>query len=507
MISDKILHFGRCLALTFLAVLLLTTPLQAQTASASGSPTKQVTTKSVSKNTAVKNNTAKKVVTKKPAAKKQVAKKQTTAKKKVARKSRSAPAAVTPLESSPKYASLVIEAQTGRILSAANADRLRHPASLTKMMTLYMMFQALEAGRLRLDQRLPVSSNAAAQSPSKLGLRTGQTISVQDAILGLVTESANDAAVVVAEALAGSEAAFGQMMTRQARALGMTKSVFHNPSGLPNSEQVTTARDMVILGYALIHHYPRYYPMLSRASFTYNGIRHDNHNRLMQRYAGMDGIKTGYIRASGFNLVSSAVQNNTRLIGVVFGGRSAVSRDNHMAQLLDQAFASLPRSGRAALTPSNVTEAEGDSNQITDPDYIPLPGKVAAVFVPPTAAVQRAAELPRSEGALQRETRLGLQPSPLPAQQPNLTNWGVQIGAFSDPAIGKQALANIVKLNSHSLTGADQILQKITANDGSAIYRARFMGMTESNARNLCAAMTQQRQNCLLVTPQTVAGY
>ncbi|NBO20325.1 MAG: D-alanyl-D-alanine carboxypeptidase, partial [Proteobacteria bacterium] len=245
---------------------------------------------------------------KKPAAKsatkQAAAKKKPAPKKKTARKKTPARSVGAPIDTSTaQYADMVIEAHTGRILRATNADKIRHPASLTKMMTLYLTFQALEAGRLRLDERLPVSSNAAAQSPSKLGLRTGQTVSVQDCILGLVTQSANDAAVVIAEALGNSESGFGDMMTKQARALGMTRSNFDNPSGLPDPDQVTSARDMAILGYALMAHYPRYYPVFSRASFTYNGVVHANHNRLMNRYQGMDGIKTGYIRASGFNLV------------------------------------------------------------------------------------------------------------------------------------------------------------------------------------------------------------
>ena len=227
----------------------------------------------------------------------------------------------------------------GEILHATDIDELRHPASLSKMMTLYVVFQALEAGRLTLNTYLPISVNAAEQSPSKLGLRPGQRIRTEDAILGLVTESANDAAMVLAENLGGSAEGFGQMMTKQAQALGMSRSHFNNPSGLPDPEQITTARDMAVLGYALIHHYPQFYPYFSHDSFTYAGIFHHNHNHLMDRYEGMDGIKTGYIRASGFNLVASAKRGNLRLIGVVFGGHSTMVRDNRMAQLLDQSFA------------------------------------------------------------------------------------------------------------------------------------------------------------------------
>ncbi|MBF0186142.1 MAG: D-alanyl-D-alanine carboxypeptidase [Magnetococcales bacterium] len=270
---------------------------------------------------------------------------------------------------SANYADLVMEARTGRILHATEPDELRHPASLTKMMTLYLAFQALKSGQMHLNQMLPVSQNAASQEPSKLGLRPGQQIRVEDALLGLVTKSANDATVVVAEALGGSEEQFARMMTNKARALGMKSTVFRNPSGLPNSEQVTTARDMAILGYALIYHHPQFYPYFSRVGFTYAGIRHNNHNHLMSRYRGMDGIKTGYIRASGFNLVASTVREQTRLIGVVFGGRSAVSRDNKMAVLLDQAFAKVQHEKAARVAEAEISGAV---------DYVMLPSQIPA---------------------------------------------------------------------------------------------------------------------------------
>jgi D-alanyl-D-alanine carboxypeptidase len=460
---------------------------------------------------------ADKVEAKKPAEQKKVTKKKANVKaKQKAAKPKPARRAGAPVDTTTAiYADIVIEAHTGRILRATNADQIRHPASLTKMMTLYMTFQALEAGRLRLDQQLPVSSNAAAQSPSKLGLRTGQGISVQDCILGLVTQSANDAAVVIAEALGDSENGFGDMMTKQARALGMTRSNFDNPSGLPDPDQVSSARDMAILGYALMAHYPRYYPVFSRASFTYNGVAHANHNRLMSRYQGMDGIKTGYIRASGFNLVASAVQDNVRLIGVVFGGRSAVSRDNQMARILDEAFAARAggryaqiQSATAAAALRTQGEAQGDANLTYDPNYVALPAKVAAIFPPAGQRATASTAVPRNEGAMQREQRLATTPLPPTVTAPTApntsvaTNWGVQIGAYSDPDIGKQALSGLAQANPTLLQGADHILQKITANDGSAIYRARFMGLAEDRARTLCSTVSRQGQNCLVVAPE-----
>ncbi|MBF0459877.1 MAG: D-alanyl-D-alanine carboxypeptidase [Magnetococcales bacterium] len=282
------------------------------------------------------------------------------------------------VDASANYADLVIDTRTGRVLHATSPDELRHPASLTKMMTLYLAFQALKSGQLRLDQYLPVSQNAAGQEPSKLGLRAGQQIRVEDALLGLVTKSANDATVVVAEALGGTEEQFARMMTNKARALGMSHTVFRNPSGLPNPEQVTTARDMAILGYALVYHHPQYYPYFSRDGFTYAGVHHHNHNHLMSRYRGMDGIKTGYIRASGFNLVASTVRGPTRLIGVVFGGHSAVARDNKMAALLDQAFAQL-HNGQALQRMASADDGATDYVAVPEKEPTVLPVQHIAV--------------------------------------------------------------------------------------------------------------------------------
>ena len=237
---------------------------------------------------------------------------------------------------SPGYAAIVVDANTGSILHSSNADAIRHPASLTKIMTLYMLFERLESGKLSLDSPLRVSEHAADQSPTKLGLREGGTITVEDAIKGMVTRSANDAAVVVAENLAGSEDEFARQMTRKARALGMSHTVYRNASGLPDSAQVTTARDQATLGRAIQERFPRYYRYFSTRSFTFRGQRIANHNRLLGRVEGVDGIKTGYIRASGFNLVTSVRRNGRHVVAVVLGGTSAGARDARMRQLLAQ---------------------------------------------------------------------------------------------------------------------------------------------------------------------------
>ncbi len=234
----------------------------------------------------------------------------------------------------PPYASLIVDANSGATLQATNADSIRHPASLTKVMTLYMLFERLESGKITLDSTMEVSKHAAAQAPTKLGLKAGQTLRVEDAIKGMVTRSANDAAVVVAEALGGSEDEFCKMMTRKARALGMSKTTYVNASGLPDDGQVTTARDQALLGRAIQDRCPRYYRYFATKAFTFRGRVIRGHNRLLGSVDGVDGIKTGYTRSSGFNLLTSIKRGNRYLVGVVMGGRSGKSRDAAMRKLL-----------------------------------------------------------------------------------------------------------------------------------------------------------------------------
>ena len=240
----------------------------------------------------------------------------------------------------PPYADIVVDANSGEVMHATNADSLRHPASLTKIMTLYLLFEQLEAGKLRLDSRLEVSQHASVQAPSKLGLAPGQTIAVEDAIRALVTKSANDVAVVVAEAIGGDEDSFARMMTRKARALGMSRTVYVNASGLPDSDQITTARDQATLGRAIQDRFPREYRYFSTPVFVYRGWAMRNHNKLLGRVQGIDGIKTGYTRDSGFNLVSSVRRGGRHIVAVVLGGTSGGARDARMRGLIEQEIAS-----------------------------------------------------------------------------------------------------------------------------------------------------------------------
>src|SRR5215204_6440798 len=255
---------------------------------------------------------------------------------------------------SPPYAAMVVDAKSGRVLHAQNEDAPRHPASVTKVMTLYLLFEQLERGRVALDTPLQVSANASRQAPSKLGLRPGSSIDVEDAIQALVTKSANDVAVVVAENLGGSEETFAEQMTRKARALGMTNTRYRNASGLPDPEQITTARDLTILGRAIQERFPKQYRYFQTRVFNYAGAAHRNHNKLLGRVEGVDGIKTGFTRASGFNLLTSARTGERHIVAAILGGRSGGARDAAMAALVKT---TLPRAYAGARTAPVIAEA------------------------------------------------------------------------------------------------------------------------------------------------------
>ena len=246
-----------------------------------------------------------------------------------------------------KYASIVVDADTNEVLHARYADEPRYPASLTKAMTLYMVFDALKAGEVRLDEQLTVSSHAASQPPSALRLKAGSTISMGDAISALVTKSANDVAVVIAERLGGSESRFATLMTAKAKSFGMSRTTFRNASGLPDTQQLSTARDMAILAEHLLEDHADYYHYFSTGSFRWGKRKYDNHNALLKSVEGVDGIKTGYTRASGFNLMASAKRNNRRVIAIMFGGSSSKSRNDHVTDLIEAAYASFDENDKA----------------------------------------------------------------------------------------------------------------------------------------------------------------
>ncbi|KJC36106.1 peptidase M15 [Bradyrhizobium sp. LTSP885] len=312
---------------------------------------------------------------------------------------------------SPQFASIIVDGNSGAVLTSSNPDGLRHPASLTKMMTLYLLFERLDAGKIKLDTEMPVSEHASEQDPTKLGLRPGQTIRVEDAIKGLITRSANDAAVVISEAIGGNEDDFARMMTRKARALGMSKTVYRNASGLPNDEQLTTARDQSTLGRALQDRFPRYYRYFSTTAFNFRGHTITGHNHLLGSVEGVDGIKTGYTRASGFNLVTSIHRGNRFLVGVVLGGRSGGSRDAIMRNLLAENIVK----GATTRTAIAITERNpADANvEVADADDAPRASdSMAAASEPAVAAMPAPAPRPANKPSLIAAAAASLPPLP-----------------------------------------------------------------------------------------------
>jgi len=422
----------------------------------------------------------------------------------------------------PRYASYVIEAETGRVLHADNAEAVRYPASLTKMMTLYMVFDALDAGRLTLDQRLPVSARAAGQAPSKLGLPAGSSISVRDAIQALVIRSANDVATVVAEALGGSEIRFAQMMTQRARALGMRDTTFRNASGLPNAEQRSTARDLAVLALALLEDHPRHYHWFSRTSFSFAGATHRSHNRLMQRFEGMDGLKTGYINASGFNLAASAVRDGRRIVAVVMGGRTARSRDDHMADLLERAFQTRPSAAPAEVAslpaprPGEEAAAAVARAGFVPPIPVPRPVSIAAPVASPAGVAARPpatiaalaaavvaegaqAAAPLLEAAVEVEQGdAAVGPEPAAAG-----GWAIQVGSFSRRESSEAAASRARDRLGDMIAGAETAIMTVRTEGGDTVFRARFTGLDEDTARAACTRLLRAGRGCFAVPPGT----
>ena len=400
-----------------------------------------------------------------------------------------------------RYASIVVDARTGAVLHADNPDRWVYPASLTKMMTLYMVFEALDRGDLTLDQRLPVSRHAQSMPPSELGLRHGDRIRVRDAVMSLVTKSANDAAVVLAEAIGGTETEFARLMTRRGAALGLRATTFRNASGLPDSRQRTTARDMARLALSLQRDHPDRYHTFATERFSYAGRSYRNHNRLLETYAGTDGIKTGYIRASGFNLAASVERDGRRLVGVVFGGRTSRTRNAHMIELLDEAFAVAERrvaawrvapsprrpAGAVALAARTLPEIAAPRRRPTTAATVAgVEGEGDAVFGGPLRVLVRPAqaiELLEAESAAAGAIR------PV---------YGVQVGAYRDADDAHRAAAAVDRLAPLVLADAAVEISSVP-HDGTTLYRARRMGLSAAAADAVCDALARAGRPCLVV--------
>jgi D-alanyl-D-alanine carboxypeptidase len=435
-----------------------------------------------------------------------------------------APAATKGFNSS-KYAAIVIEPESGDVLFSRRADSQRYPASLTKLMTLYELFQALEAGQVSLNDTLPVSANAASQPPSRLGLGAGSHIKVEDAILALVVQSANDVAVVVAEALGGSERNFAQQMTEQARALGMTRTIYRNASGLPNPGQVTTARDLGILAQALLTDFPQYYGYFSTQTLSWGGHTYKSHNHLLGKVAGVDGMKTGYTRASGFNLVASATRDGHRLIAVVLGGPSAAARDQHMQQLVQQNLTVLANRG-----------SEGGERQMAEvPMPRPKPILTASLESPGAGAKRPGLPVPKPSGAGNAIDAVAAYVAPSAVQAegsseedtsgigtliappalastgsgeptpPSSQRWGIQIGAYMSPAAAEARLEEARAAVPKLLADTPWAVIPVTT-DGAVFYRARFGPFTEDEATEACDALGPHGFKCFKVPPEDVAA-
>lgn len=360
-----------------------------------------------------------------------------------------------------RYAALVVEADSEKVLYARHAHLQRYPASLTKMMTLYMVFDALERGQLTLNHRLLVSSRAAAQPPSKLGLRRGETITVRQAILALVTRSANDVATVVAEGLGRTEVNFARLMTRKAHTLGMKRTTFRNASGLPDNQQVTTAWDMLRLAKALQRDFPQYYNYFSTSDFTFRGKRHGNHNRLLHDYHGTDGIKTGYIRASGFNLVASVNRSGRRVIGIVFGGKSGSSRDAHMRDILDRGFERL----LASAPVRNPEYREADNSLVS---------------------IDNAAEAEQGSADSRRSVK---------ADRSTL-----QVGVFSRLAAAEKQASTAVRALPNLLLLSEKSIDQVSRS-GKTLYYTRFKNLSGLEAEAACQALQQKQIDCFTLSP------
>jgi D-alanyl-D-alanine carboxypeptidase len=381
---------------------------------------------------------------------------------------------------SARYADIVLDAHTGQVLHEVNADTRTYPASLTKLMTLYLAFEALDSGRITLDQTVPVSAHAAAQAPSKLGLITGERIAYRDLLLGLVTKSANDAAVVVGEALGGTEPKFAAIMTEKAHVLGMNDTTFKNASGLPNLRQQTTARDMAKLALALQRDFPQHYHYFSTREFTYKGITHRNHNNLLGRVEGLDGMKTGFIQASGFNLVASAERGGRRYVAVVLGGETPKARDAEVAMLIDRAFAGTLTAGttRVAALPNQPAKNLAAPR---DPSKSTKTKAVASTKQGKTASTKVAA-------ASTKGTNLG----------DTLTSWAIQVGAYSRMTAAQDAAAKALSEIRQLAAGAEVA---VAGGGGKALYRARIIGLTQSTAQQACRLLKQKGTDCMAMAP------
>ncbi len=439
----------------------------------------------------------------------------------------------------PRYASLIMDADSGVVLHQENSRAQRFPASLTKMMTLYMLFDELRAGRMTMKTMLPVSAKAAAQPQTNISLKAGDRISVENAIKALVVRSANDVAVVVAEAIGRSEWNFGLLMSAKAHTLGMRSTVFRNASGLPDARQRTTAYDMAVLGIALQKKFPQYYPYFKTSRFVWKGRTYTGHNHVMNRYGGVDGIKTGYINASGFNLVTSVKKDGRNLVAVVMGGRTAKSRDDHMIALLDRTYTKLAANkgketrvlasapvpqpnplrigeakpvetaARPVEKPAEIQLASLEKPVITfsmpketpQKPVAPKAPEFSVTYTPVSASAALAAgekpaageDKPLSPHTLDYQlAKAHPQSTPAATTSPRGKNWGIQVGAFNDERQARTALKEAFQIVEPDVRDAYVTIQS----QGAAIHRARLGNLTREEAKSACQKLVANNGSC-----------
>lgn len=406
-----------------------------------------------------------------------------------------------PAQAKPRYAGMAVDANTGKVLYAKNADKPRYPASLTKIMTLYLLFDFIAEGKVDYKTKFYVTKHAAAQAPSKLGLKPGQSIRAIDAIRALVTKSANDVAAVVAENLGGSEVNFAKMMTAKARSIGMRSTTFRNASGLPNKEQVTTARDMVTMSLAIQRDHPKHYRFFRTKQFKYRGRRYRNHNALLFSYKGTDGIKTGYTRASGFNLTSSVRRGNKHVVAAVMGGKSSKSRNAQMRRVLDRSLRKASKHKRppASATPPKRKPAPASKR--------PAPQVSQRGSAPLALASQGRAEphidpeeLAQIEDALAHERRMQRDVARTAAIAPGRSNgdFHVQVGAYKTSSDASQQLSKVKSVAGDLLAGHSALTMPYRKKR-RALYRARFAGFSEATARSACSRLKQRSITCVVM--------
>jgi D-alanyl-D-alanine carboxypeptidase (penicillin-binding protein 5/6) len=384
-----------------------------------------------------------------------------------------------------KYAAIVVDAKSGEILYARHADGPRYPASITKVMTLYLTYEALASGKLHLDDRVPFSPHAAAQAPSKLGVRPGDSISVNEAIEAMTTLSANDAAVAMGEKIAGTESRFAALMTLRAQELGMQNTHFSNANGLPDSRNITTARDIAILSRAVMRDYPQYYHYFSLESFGFRGREINSHNHLLG--PGVDGLKTGFTNASGFYIAISGVKDNRRLIVVVMGGPTRVSRDQNAEDLLLTGFNVLHRRamGEKIVVAQNQFEPTELNGPVVRPPVEQGDGDQDSLKIELTGAPAAKA----GKVALETERRDH-------EAKATKAKWAVQVGEFRSKADAHKQIALVEKKFGEHVDGARGAAEK-----QGRKYKAVFTGLTEIDARGACRALKARRLACLVIEP------